>query len=347
MLKRLRRPATLVLTTLLPASLALAACGDEASDLKGFDAMSVSGDVGQEPKVDWKGTLAAGKATSKVLVEGDGAEVNDGDRLLMDFALINGYTHEVDFSTFDADVLAVPVTIGAEPATALDVLTQAVNDAIEPGQKIGSRIAVTVGSDVLLGGYLGDQTVSGMAVSMDIGNQDGLLFVADLRGFLTPTGTDEKPAAWAPSVVEKDGVPTELDFAGTPGDAGKLQVTNLVKGSGPVVTSGQQIMVNYLGQTRAAKAPFDESYSKVPFTAVVGGPSASVVKGWSKALVGLPVGSRVVIEVPPALGYGKEPQKDGDKVTIPGNSTLYFVIDILDVADVEAAEPAPSESASE
>ena len=69
-------------------------------------------------------------------------------------------------------------------------------------------------------------------------------------------------------------------------------------------------MVNYLGQTRTQKKPFDESYTKSPFTAVAGGPDATVVKGWSQALVGLPVGSRVLVEIPPSLGYGKKAQKD-------------------------------------
>lgn len=358
MLNRLRRPATLALTVLVPASLALAACGDSETELEGFDAVSVSGDVGEAPEIDWKGTLAAGEATTEVLIEGEGEAVAEGDKVLVDLEMVNGWTHETDFSTFDEDTLAVTLTVGqTEPQTALDVLTQAVTDAIEPGQKLGSRIAVTVGSDVLLGNYLGDQTVSGMAVSMDIGNEDGLLFVADLRSFLEPTGTEQEPAAWAPAVVDKDGTPVSLDFTGTRGDAGKLQVTSLVVGEGPVVESGQQIMVNYLGQVRSAKKPFDESYTGTPFTAVVGGESANVVEGWSQGLVGLPVGSRVILEIPPSLGYKNKAQKDADgKVTIPANSTLYFVVDILDAADVpseesedseEGASDAPSESASE
>ncbi|NGZ99743.1 hypothetical protein G5V59_03535 [Nocardioides sp. W3-2-3] len=56
MLLRLRRPATLFLTALLPASLALAACGgSDDSELKGLDAVSVSGKVGEAPKPGLEG----------------------------------------------------------------------------------------------------------------------------------------------------------------------------------------------------------------------------------------------------------------------------------------------------
>ncbi|WP_181410883.1 hypothetical protein [Nocardioides humi] len=54
MLMRLRRPSMLLLSTLLPASLALAACGGSDSDeVKGLDAVAISGPVGESPS--WTG----------------------------------------------------------------------------------------------------------------------------------------------------------------------------------------------------------------------------------------------------------------------------------------------------
>ncbi len=51
---RLRRPSMLLLSTLLPASLALAACGGSDSDeVKGLDAVAISGPVGESPS--WTG----------------------------------------------------------------------------------------------------------------------------------------------------------------------------------------------------------------------------------------------------------------------------------------------------
>lgn len=353
---RLRRPSTLLLTALLPASLTLAACGDDDSMLEGFDAVSVSGPVGEAPEIDWKGTLAAGKPEAKVVEEGDGAKIADGDLVRIDYVLLNGFTREVSYSTYADDKgkdynVGTLVKVGAdtEPQSIADLLTKSVRDEIEAGQTIGTRIAVTVGSDKLLGDYLGNQQVSQFMVDNNIGNEDGLLFVADIAAPAAPAGSEVAAPSWAPKLVEKDGVPSAFDFTGAAKPSTDLRVATLVKGEGPVVKSGQKILASYLGQVPSAKEPFDESYSAgTGIEAVVGGAQASVVEGWSKGLVGLPVGSRVLLQIPPALGYGKEAQKDQDgKVTIPASSTLYFVVDILDVSDAEPApEPPATDAAS-
>lgn len=54
-----------------------------------------------------------------------------------------------------------------------------------------------------------------------------------------------------------------------------------------------------------------------------------MIKGWDQALVGKNVGSRVVLAIPPALGYGEEGNKQAG---IKGTDTLYFVVDILGAA---------------
>lgn len=342
----LRRPSALLLAVVLPAGLALSACGGDEEQLEGLDAVAISGDVGSTPELDWKGKLAAGGVKSEVVVEGDGAEIAEGDVVLLDFVLANGYTHKVSYDTYDDFTVATLVKVGEdkEPASISDLLTAAIVDEIEPGQRIGSRLAVTIGSDELLGDYLGNAQVSQFFAGLDIGNEDGLLLVADLTAVAGPEGTEQKAPAWAPTIVEEDGVPTGLDFTGTPKPSGDLEVAVLVEGEGPVVERGQTILASYLGQLPKADEPFDESYSAgTGLEAVVGGKTASVVKGWSKGLVGLPVGSRVLLQIPPKLGYGKKAQGED----IPANSTLYFVVDILDAADPEPQpepEPAPEPS---
>ena len=67
--------------------------------------------------------------------------------------------------------------------------------------------------------------------------------------------------------------------------------------------------------------------SSTPPTPRASSPSSrlqQVVKGWSQGLTGKKVGSRVLIVIPPELGYGKKDQQG-----IPGNSTLVFSVDIL------------------
>jgi peptidylprolyl isomerase len=51
---------------------------------------------------------------------------------------------------------------------------------------------------------------------------------------------------------------------------------------------------------------------------------SQVVEGWTIGLSGMKVGSRVLLAIPPELGYGDQAQPD-----IPANSTLYFVVDIV------------------
>jgi len=356
--QRLRRPSTLLLALLLPTTLALAACGSDdggEKELSGLKAVSISGEVGSSPKLDWKGLIKPEAIATKVVTEGDGAALAEGDRVQLDWSLINGYTHEVLWDTYEKYSPSTIVTVGGEPqpSSISDVLSSVITSQVKPGQKVGSRLAVTVGSDRVIGQYIADAQTGPLFAQLGIGNQDGLLFVADLSEPTAPQGKARKAPAWAPKVVEKAGIPASLDFsrAGTP--SGQLRVATLVQGTGPKVRAGQQVAASYLGQLATAKKPFDENFSKGgTFQPIVGPKGEGAIKGWLQGLVGLRVGSRVLLEIPPGLGYGKEAQKDqAGKVTIPANSTLYFVIDVVDVADVKPTPKAetapPSEPSAE
>jgi peptidylprolyl isomerase len=52
-----------------------------------------------------------------------------------------------------------------------------------------------------------------------------------------------------------------------------------------------------------------------------------VIPGWDKGLVGQTAGSRVMLSIPPAEGYGKS---GASQAGIKGTDTLVFVVDILD-----------------
>jgi peptidylprolyl isomerase len=99
-----------------------------------------------------------------------------------------------------------------------------------------------------------------------------------------------------------------------------LRRTVLKKGDGETVTSDMTITADYLGQVYQAKKPFDESFSGQPAEFALN----QVVEGWTIGLSGLKVGSRVLLAIPPDLGYGAQEQPN-----IPANSTLYFVVDIV------------------
>lgn len=103
-----------------------------------------------------------------------------------------------------------------------------------------------------------------------------------------------------------------------------LKVSYLHRGGGAAVKRGELLVANYLGQIWHGKV-FDSSFSRKqlsPFPIGVG----AVIPGWDSGLVGVPVGSRVLLVIPPADGYGVA----GDSAAgISGTDTLVFVIDVI------------------
>lgn len=312
------RVRSAVLGGLLSLSLVgLAACGSSSSDTeeggKPLSSVTIEGKQGKEPKVTFDGRLDGSKTETETVIEGDGETVADGDTATASFWIGNGFTQEEATSTYDQGPQKVELTS--------DVL-KPLREAIV-GHKVGDRVAVLTSAEDAYG-ETGNPTIG-------IGNKDSVLFVVDILGRADtvpaldgPQGEDKKPAGWAPTLIEKDGVVTGLDFSSAHKPSGKLIATTLVKGDGAKVKKGQTITVDYLGQVYDADKPFDESYSKDPAEFPIG--VGQVIKGWDERLVGRTVGSRVILEIPPADGYG---ETGNESAGIKGTDTLFFVVDIL------------------
>ena len=106
-----------------------------------------------------------------------------------------------------------------------------------------------------------------------------------------------------------------------------LTVHTLIQGSGPKVAKGQLIVVQYVGMIWASKKVFDSSWRNgAPLGFTVGATPSQVIPGWDKGLVGQNIGSRVLLVLPPADGYGKS---GNAQAGIKGTDTLVFVVDIL------------------
>ena len=80
-----------------------------------------------------------------------------------------------------------------------------------------------------------------------------------------------------------------------------LQVSYLHRGNGVVVKSGQLLVANYLGQIWRGKI-FDNSFTRKQLSGFPIGVGA-VIPGWDTALVGVHVGSRVLLVIPPAIEH--------------------------------------------
>jgi peptidylprolyl isomerase len=113
----------------------------------------------------------------------------------------------------------------------------------------------------------------------------------------------------------------------------------ITSGTGATVAKGDTLVANYSGQTWALKdgkaKVFDSSFDRGSPTAFVIGTGA-VIPGWDKTLVGKKLGSRVLLAIPPADGYGSEGQSQAG---ITGTDTLVFVVDLIAAYRPDASAP--------
>jgi FKBP-type peptidyl-prolyl cis-trans isomerase len=106
----------------------------------------------------------------------------------------------------------------------------------------------------------------------------------------------------------------------------KLVTRDLITGTGATASAGKTVTVNYVGVLYKGGKQFDSSWQRnQPFTTALS--TGSVIPGWVQGISGMKVGGRRELIIPPSLGYGKA----GSPPTIPPNSTLVFVVDLLSV----------------
>ncbi len=105
----------------------------------------------------------------------------------------------------------------------------------------------------------------------------------------------------------------------------KVIIQDVIMGTGDEAVSGDRVTVNYTGKFVDGKV-FDTSLAprNEPFQFTLG--VGMVIKGWDEGIVGMKVGGKRILSIPPELGYGAE-----DYSIIPGNSTLIFEVDLLKV----------------
>ena len=125
-----------------------------------------------------------------------------------------------------------------------------------------------------------------------------------------PTGISHE--AWVPA--------DESDFVELEGG---VKLYFIEKGDGPVPSDMNQIIkAHYHGMLEDGTV-FQSSFDRgVPLEFPLGG----VIKGWQTGLLNTPVGSKIKLIIPPAVGYGSQP-----KPGIPANSTLVFDVQLLDI----------------
>ena len=104
-----------------------------------------------------------------------------------------------------------------------------------------------------------------------------------------------------------------------------LVIEDIKIGEGQEVEKFNIVTVNYTGILEDG-TKFDSSLNpgRTPFRFTVG--AGQVIKGWDEGLIGMKVGGKRKLTIPPELGYGSR-----DNGPIPANSTLIFEIDLLGI----------------
>jgi FKBP-type peptidyl-prolyl cis-trans isomerase len=108
----------------------------------------------------------------------------------------------------------------------------------------------------------------------------------------------------------------------SPTEPSLFRAEDLVVGSGDPAVAGDSLTVHYIGSLENGQV-FESSYvTGVPYTFRLG--ARTVIQGWDQGLVGMRVGGKRKLTIPPALAYGSQ-----GRPGIPGNSTLIFEIELL------------------
>ncbi|HUC26680.1 MAG TPA: FKBP-type peptidyl-prolyl cis-trans isomerase [Streptosporangiaceae bacterium] len=314
----MRRIAAALLVP-LAACVALAACGSSAgsSASNANAAVKVTGAFGKQPAVSIPAEAPSSKLVIRTPIKGTGAALASGDSALAQVAVYkwSGTKHSLVDSTYTSGPQMIPAQMG------LPGLTTAMK-----GAHLGTRIVAVLPPKYGYGSA-GDS-------QLQVTGKDTLVWVIDLiqqysatqaaSGTQVSTGGGQLPtvtakAGQAPTIsVPKNAAPT------------KLSVTTLIKGSGPKLASGDTVVAQYVGAIwRTGKVftstwPSSSQPDGEPFSFEIGGP---VIEGFSKGLTGVTVGSRVMLVIPPSLGYG--PEGGQASAGIKKNDTLVFVIDVL------------------
>lgn len=319
MLFRSVRPALIAAAT--AGALLLAGCSSEppapaSSSVEDVVVEASSATIA--PTITVPRDFSVAETSHRVIRKGQGDVVEEGQVIGMQYVMINGRTGEqVAASAWDQTPTSLVVDASILPGLRTGLL----------GRTVGSEVLIAVAPDADL--------PSAPAPATDkVDPSDSLLFFVSIISAVPPRaeGSPVRPEDGLPTVTlnEDTGEPTITIPEGIE-RPDTLVSQQLIRGSGPVVESGQTIRVQYTGITWSDPGePFDTSWergedgqgSPVPF--VIG--EGQVIKGWDSALIEQPVGSQVLIIVPPDQGYGEEGNAEAG---IAGDDTLVFVVDIL------------------
>jgi len=127
------------------------------------------------------------------------------------------------------------------------------------------------------------------------------LFGEQILKAILNSGAQEVPIMTMPQIISED----------------------VLVGTGAEALPGRQVTVQYTGKFTDGRV-FDTSVGRGPFTFLLG--AGQVIQGWDRGVVGMKVGGKRILTIPPEYGYGPS-----DYGPIPGGSTLIFEVELVSV----------------
>lgn len=141
-----------------------------------------------------------------------------------------------------------------------------------------------------------------------------LLAAATLAGCASPKATDIAHTTFAPAL--------HVDLSTMTQTATGLYYKDLTVGTGAPVAAGQRVAIHYVGNLPNG-TQFDANTARdTPLAFQLG--AEAVVAGFDQGVTGMRVGGSRQIIIPPALGYGAQPNGP-----IPANAILVFTISLV------------------
>ena len=267
------------------------------------DAVVVYGDLGTAPVITAYGPFSVDRVERTVAIEGSGAPVERGDLVEVAITILNATSGER----------------APGPASARVLLTER---ATQPGL-LATILCATPGSRIV--GVVPAEDAFGSAgqPELAIGPDDDLVLVVDVLAVVPQQaeGTAVALPADFPALdvdVDASGRPTGTIPDGAP--PGATLSARRIEGTGPVVGAGDEFLVQFQAVNWRTGAVFDETWGDAPRSLL------SVLPGVDAAIVGRTVGSRLLVIVAPADGFGAEGSPSSG---IAATDTVVYVVDIL------------------
>lgn len=283
------------------------------TDLTALDTITVTGGAASKPTVTIATKpLVVTETARKVITPGTGEPAAVGTTVKAHFTILKGSDGAQLDSTYDN---ATPQSLGVDEQNLLPGLFKGLT-----GVQTGSRVLLVIPPK--------DGFGTTGRTDLGVSGTENTVWVVDVLAVSRPLtkaeGTPVAPVAGLPTVTFDEKTGPAITIPSGAAAPTTLVSQSLIEGTGATVADGQQLTVNYTGALWKDGSVFDSSWTKgSPFSFQVG--AGRVISAWDKGFVGKKVGSRVLLVVPPADGYGTA----GSPPKISGTDTLVFVVDLL------------------